>query len=188
MKDRKGRLRTEGTARADNERIKRYVAKYTINPARALGIDHHVGSIEPGKLADLVLWVPAFFGVKPLMVIKSGFVVWSVMGDAAGCIFPTEPVLQRPMWGAVGDAPSELGVFFASSLALQADVPRKLGLRRRMLPIMSTRSLGKRDMLHNDTCPEIIVDPSTHEVYADGELLACEPATSVPLSRRYLLR
>src|SRR5258705_12552407 len=112
MKDRRGRLPAETTARADNERIKRYVAKYTINPARALGIDHHVGSIEPGKLADLVLWVPAFFGVKPLMVIKSGFVVWSVMGDAAGCIFPTGPVLQRPIWGAVGDAPSEPGVFF----------------------------------------------------------------------------
>ena len=135
-----------------------------------------------------MLWVPAFFGVKPLMVIKSGFVVWAAMGDASGCIFPTEPVVQRPMWGAVGDAPSGLGVFFASSLALQADVPRKLGLRRRMLPIMSTRSLGKRDMLHNDACPEIVVDPSTHEVYADGELLACEPAASVPLSRRYLLR
>jgi len=188
MKDRRGRLPAETTARADNERIKRYVAKYTINPARALGIDPYVGSIEPGKMADLVLWVPAFFGVKPLMVIKSGFVVWSAMGDASGCIFPTEPVVQRPMWGAVGDAPSRLGAFFASALALEADVPRKLGLRRRMLPIVSTRSLGKRDMLHNDACPDIVVDPSTHEVYADGQLLVCEPAASVPLSRRYLLR
>src|SRR5262245_24016671 len=183
MKDRKGRLGTERTARADNERIKRYVAKYTINPARALGIDQHVGSIEPGQLADLVLWTPAFFGAKPQMVIKSGFVVWSVMGDASGCIYPTEPVVQRPMWGAVGDAPSALGAFFASALALQADVPHTLGLRRRMVPIKSTRSLGKRDMLHNDACPEITVDASTHEVYADGELLTCEPATSVPLSR-----
>src|SRR5260370_15442411 len=123
-------------------------------------------------MADLVLWVPAFFGVKPLMVIKSGFVVWSVMGDASGCIFPTEPVVQRPMWGAVGDAPSALGAFFASALALQADVPRKLGLRRRMLPIASTRSLGQRDMLHNDSCPDRIVDPRTHQADAPGDRLA----------------
>jgi urease subunit alpha len=188
MKDRKGRLAAETTARADNERIKRYLAKYTINPARALGIDRYVGSIESGKMADLVLWAPAFFGAKPLMVIKSGFVVWAAMGDASGCIYPTEPVVQRPMWGAMGDAPSALGAFFASTLALQADVPRKLGLRRRMLPITNTRSLGKRDMLHNTACPEIVVDPSTHEVYADGELLMCDPATAVPLSRRYFLR
>jgi len=188
MKDQRGRLPSETTARADNERIKRYVAKYTINPARALGIDGYVGSVERGKMADLVLWNPAFFGVKPLMVIKSGFVVWSVMGDASGCIFPTEPIIQRPMWGAVGSAPAALSAVFASSLALAADVPRKLGLVKPMLPIRSTRSLGKHDMLHNDACPAIAVDPQTHEVYADGELLTCEPAAVVPLARRYLLR
>jgi urease subunit alpha len=188
MKNQRGRLPHEKTARADNERIKRYVAKYTLNAARVVGIDHCVGSIEPGKMADLVLWFPAFFGAKPLMVIKGGFVAWSAMGDPSGCVFPTEPVIQRPMWGAVGSAPLALSAIFASSLAIQADVARKLQLRKPMLPIRSTRALTKRDMLHNDACPEITVNAQTHEVYADGELLVCEPATEVPLAQRYFLR
>jgi urease subunit alpha len=188
MKDQRGRLASEKTARADNERIKRYVAKYTLNAARVMGIDQYVGSIEPGKMADLVLWMPAFFGAKPLMVIKSGFVAWSAMGDAAGCVFPTEPIIQRPMWGAVGSAPSALSAIFASSLAFDADIPRKLQLQKPMLQIRSTRSLTKRDMLYNDACPKVEVNPQTHDVYADGELLTCGPATVVPLAQRYFLR
>ena len=188
MKDQRGRVPHEKTARADNERIKRYVAKYTLNAARIMGIDHYIGSIEPGKMADLVLWIPAFFGAKPLLVIKSGFVAWSAMGDPSGSTLPTEPVIQRPMWGAVGSAPSALSAIFVSSLAIQADVARKLQLRKPMLPIRSTRALTKRDMLHNDACPEITVNAQTHEVYADGELLMCEPATEVPLAQRYFLR
>ncbi|MGE0822213.1 MAG: urease subunit alpha [Candidatus Binatia bacterium] len=188
MKDQRGRLPQEKTARADNERIKRYIAKYTINAARVMGIDHYVGSLEPGKFADLVLWAPAFFGAKPLMTIKGGFVTWAAAGDAAGCVVSTEPVIQRPMWGALGRAPSALSVFFASRLALDADIPRKLGLTKPMLAIRNTRALTKRDMLHNDACPQITVNPHTHEVYADGELLTCEPATVVPLAQRYFLR
>lgn len=188
MKDQRGRLPTEKTPRADNERIKRYIAKYTINPARAMGIDHYVGSLEAGKMADLVLWGAAFFGAKPLMVMKGGFMAWSIMGDASGCIFPVEPIIQRPMWGAVGSAPSALSAIFASSLALEADIPRKLELHKPMLPIRNTRAVGKGNMLHNDACPDITVNPHTHEVYADGELLTCEPADEVPLARRYFLR
>ena len=188
MKDQRGRLASEKTARADNERIKRYVAKYTLNAARVMGIDQYVGSIEAGKMADLVLWMPAFFGAKPLKVIKGGFVVWSAMGDAAGCVDSTEPIIQRPMWGAVGSAPSVLSAIFASSLAFDFDIPRKLGLQKPMLQIRSTRSLTKRDMLHNDACPKIEVNPHTHDVYADGELLTCEPAVVVPLAQRYFLR
>ena len=188
MKDRTGRLPEETTARADNERIKRYVAKYTINPAIAAGIDGHVGSIEAGKMADIVLWQRHSFGIKPWMVLKSGFIVWSAMGDGNASQIDSQPIIQRPMWGAMGLSPSELGVTFASRLALDADVPRKLRLRKRMLPIRSVRKLGKRDMVRNAALPHIEVDPQTFEVRADGRLLMCEPAKVVPLCRRYLLR
>lgn len=188
MKQRVGRLPEERTARADNERIKRYVAKYTINPARAVGIDDHVGSIEPGKLADLVLWPRASFGIKPWLVIKSGFVAWAAMGDGNGSIDMTEPVFQRPMWGALGSARWHLGVTFASRLAIEADVRRKLGVQKAMLPIKNIRGITKRDMLHNDAMPQIEVDSRTFEVRVDGERLTCEPARHVPLCRKYLLR
>jgi urease subunit alpha len=188
MKQRVGRLPEERTARADNERIKRYVAKYTINPARAVGIDDHVGSIEPGKLADLVLWPRASFGIKPWLVIKSGFVAWAAMGDGNGSIDMTEPVFQRPMWGALGSARWHLGVTFASRLAIEADVRRKLGVQKAMLPIKNIRGITKRDMLHNDAMPRIEVDSRTFEVRVDGERLSCEPARHVPLCRKYLLR
>jgi urease subunit alpha len=188
MKDRVGRLAEETTARADNARIKRYVAKYTINPAIAVGIDDHVGSIAPGKLADLVIWPRASFGIKPWMVLKSGFVVWAAMGDGNGSLPLCEPIIHRPMWGQLGSAPGHLGVVFASKLAVEADVGRRLGLVKRMVQIKSVRTLQKSNMIHNTARPHIEVDPQTFEVRADGRLLMCPPADRVPLSRRYMLR
>jgi urease subunit alpha len=188
MKDRVGRLPEEKTARADNERIKRYIAKLTINPATAVGIDHMVGSIEPGKMADLVLWPRASFGIKPYMVIKNGFVVWAAMGDGNGSLGLSEPMIQKRMWGALGTAPQRLGVNFMSKLAMEADVTRKLGLGRDPVQIKNVRMLRKMDMLHNAATPHVEVDPQTFEVRADGKLLMCPPATEVPLARRYMLR
>jgi urease subunit alpha len=188
MKDRTGRLPGEKTAKADNERIKRYIAKCTINPARAAGIDKYVGSIEPGKMADLVIWPRASFGIKPFLVIKGGFVTWSAMGDANGSIFMTEPMVQRPMWGALGRAKNALSATFVSKLAIENNLQRKLDVQKPMLPISSVRQLGKKDMLHNDALPVITIDPQTFKVYADGKLLHVEPATNVPLSRKYMLR
>jgi urease subunit alpha len=188
MRDRTGRLPQETTARADNERIKRYIAKYTINPAIAAGIDPYVGSIEPGKMADLVIWPRASFGIKPFLVIKAGFVVWSIMGDGNGSIFMAEPMVQRPMWGALGRAKHSLSATFVSRLALDNDLPRKLDVQKPMLPIRSVRALRKQDMVRNDALPRIEVDPQTFEIRADGRRLHVEPATRVPLGRKYLLR
>lgn len=188
MKQRIGPLPEETTARADNERIKRYIAKLTINPAIAVGIDAHVGSVEVGKMADLVLWPRASFGIKPYMVIKSGFIVWAAMGDGNGSLGVAEPMVQKRMWGALGAAPQHLGVNFVSKLAEQADVGRKLGLVKRMLPIKNVRKLRKADMVRNDATPAVEVDPQTFEVRADGKLLMCPPAVKVPLARRYMLR
>jgi urease subunit alpha len=188
MKERLGRLEGELTARADNERIKRYVAKYTINPARAVGIDTHVGSLERGKIADIVLWPRHSFGIKPWLVIKGGFVVWSAMGDPSASHINSEPVIQRPMWGALGSSRWTLGVTFVSRLAMQQDVRGKLRAQKQMVQIRNVRGLSKRDMLHNDAMPQIDVDPRTFQVFADGKLLQCEPAKRVPLNRKYLLR
>ena len=188
MKQRIGRLPEETTARADNERIKRYIAKLTINPAIAVGIDHHVGSVEVGKMADLVLWPRASFGIKPYMVIKNGFIAWAAMGDGNGSLGLAEPMIQKRMWGALGAAPQHLGVNFVSKLAEQADVGRKLGLGKRMVPIKNVRKLRKADMVRNDARPVVEVDPQTFEVRADGKLLMCPPAVKVPLARRYMLR
>jgi urease subunit alpha len=188
MKDRVGRLAAETTSRADNERIKRYVAKYTINPARAAGIDGYVGSIEPGKMADLVIWPRASFGIKPFQIIKGGFVTWSAMGDGNGSIYLSEPMIQRPMWGALGRAKNWLSATFVSQLALDNDVARKLDVQKPMLPITSVRKLSKKDMVRNDALPDIQVDSHTFDVYADGKLLSVEPATRVPLCRKFLLR
>ncbi|MFC3226230.1 urease subunit alpha [Marinibaculum pumilum] len=188
MKARIGRLPEEKTKRADNERIKRYIAKLTINPARAVGIDDHVGSLEPGKMADVVLWPRASFGIKPWMVIKSGFVAWAAMGDGNGSTINAEPIVQRPMWGGIGTAKHHLGVTFVSKLAIEADTRRKLGVQKRFVQIKSVRNLSKRDMLHNDLMPAIEVDPQSFEVRADGKLLMCEPATEVPFYQKYMLR
>jgi urease subunit alpha len=169
----------------DNQRIKRYVAKYTINPAIAHGIAAEVGSIEPGKLADLVLWNPAFFGVKPEMVIKGGFIAWSVMGDANASIPTPQPVLYRPMFGSFGAAPQGIAATFISGASLPN--VEKLGLGKRLVPVQNCRKIGKADMLHNSATPHIEVDPETYEVHADGELLTCEPASILPLAQRYFL-
>lgn len=188
MKERVGRLPEERTARADNERIRRYVAKLTVNPAIAAGIDAHVGSIAPGRMADLVLWPFAFFGAKPATVIKSGTIVWSSMGDGNGSFVGSEPMIHRPMWGSLGSVKHRLGVTFVSRLAVQAGTADRLGCLKSFVPIASVRSLRKSDMRRNDALPRIEVDPQTFEVRADGRLLSCDPAREVPMSRRYFLR
>ena len=188
MRDRLGRLPEEKTARADNERILRYLAKLTINPAIAAGIDAHVGSIEPGKMADLVFWRRDHFGAKPQIVVKMGEIVWYPMGDGNGSFIGAEPLIHRPMWGALGTAKHKIGVTFASRLAVEAGVADRLGLQKDILPITSVRKLGKEDMVRNDACPDIQVDPRTFEVRADGQLLMHEPVTKVPLARSHFLR
>jgi urease subunit alpha len=169
----------------DNTRVKRYVSKYTINPAIAHGIAHETGSIEPGKLADLVIWHPAFFGVKPEMVIKCGFIAWSVMGDANASIPTPQPVLYRPMFGSYGGATQAISVTFVSGASLPQ--VERLGLRKRSVAVANCRKIGKADMVHNSATPHIEVDAETYEVRADGELLTCEPASVLPLAQRYFL-
>lgn len=188
MKDRRGRLPEERTATADNERIKRYIAKLTTNPAVAVGIDSHVGSVEPGLLGDLVLWPFASFGVKPSYVLKSGMVVWATMGDAAGSLFLTEPLVQRMMWGGRGDAKKRVSAIFASSLVTESGALDQLELKKPVYQITSTRHLRKSDLIHNDALPEVHVDPRTFDVTVDGETLTVESTESLPLNRRYLLR
>jgi len=186
MKVQRGPLAGDST-RNDNARVKRYVAKYTINPAITHGVASHVGSIEPGKLADLVLWRPAFFGVKPEIVVKGGFIAWSVMGDANASIPTPQPVFYRPMFGSFGRAIGSTGLAFVSKAALEADVPRKIGLAKQAVAVKNCRRIGKPDMIHNSATPKLEVDPETYEVRADGELLTCEPASVLPLAQRYFL-
>ena len=188
MKDQRGRYPEETTARGDNERIRRYIAKYTINAARTFGIAGHVGSIEPGKMADLVVWAPSHFGIKPAAVYKSGFIAWAGVGDGAACLSSCEPVVHRSQWGAFGSAAAAIGANFVHPLALEAKVAERLGLAKPLLALSGTRSLGKSDMLHNDACPDIRVDPQTFDVFVDGVLTACEPAEKLYLTRKYLLR
>jgi len=184
MKVQRGALAGD-SARNDNTRVKRYVAKYTINPAIAHGVSHEVGSVEPGKLADLVLWSPAFFGVKPDLILKGGFIAWSVMGDANASIPTPQPVLYRPMFGSFGRAMSQMSALFISP----ASLPRvqTLGIAKQLVPVRKCRQVGKADMVNNSATPRIEVDPETYEVRADGELLTCEPATVLPLAQRYFL-
>ncbi len=186
MKQQRGAL--AGDAAADNARAKRYVAKYTINPAIAHGIAHEVGSVEPGKLADLVLWSPAFFGVKPDLVVKGGAIVQAMMGDPNASIPTPQPVHSRPMFGALGGALAATCVTFVSAAALEDGIGARLGLRRRLDAVRDTRGgIGKRSMIHNDATPVIEVDPETYEVRADGVLLTCEPAEVLPMAQRYHL-
>lgn len=186
MKRERGALQGDSKL-SDNQRAKRYVAKYTINPAITHGVSEHVGSIEEGKIADLVLWSPAFFGVKPEMVLKSGFIVRSLMGDANASIPTPQPVIYRPMYAAIGKALQKSSVTFISQAAYDDKVHEKLGLEKRVLPVGGIRKLTKRDMKLNSETPEITVDPQTYEVKVNGELLISEPATELPMSQRYFL-
>jgi urease subunit alpha len=186
MKVQRGPL-PQDSERNDNFRVKRYVAKYTINPAITHGVAQHIGSIEPGKLADIVLWRPALFGVKPEMIVKGGFISWSAMGDANASIPTPQPVLYRPMFGSFGGATAATSLTFTSKAALEADLPTKLGLRKQAVAVENCRAIGKVDMIHNAETPTIEVDPETYEVRADGQLLTCEPAEVLPLAQRYFL-
>ncbi|WP_191082664.1 urease subunit alpha [Roseococcus microcysteis] len=187
MKVQRGRL-PEETGENDNFRARRYIAKYTINPALAQGIAQHVGSVEVGKLADLVLWSPAFFGVKPDMVIKGGSIAMAPMGDPNASIPTPQPVHYRPMFGSFGRAMTLGSVTFVSGAALDADVGRALGLQRPLLAVGNTRGgISKRDMVLNGATPRMEVNPETYEVRADGELLICEPAKVLPMAQRYFL-
>jgi urease subunit alpha len=186
MKLQRGAL-AQDSERHDNFRARRYIAKYTINPAIAHGIAHEVGSVEVGKLADLVLWRPAFFGVKPAMIIKGGMIVAAPMGDPNASIPTPQPVHYRRMFGALGGARTATSVSFVSQVALQSDLGARLGLRKRLVPVMGTRTLRKSDMVLNDYLPQIEVDAQTYEVRADGQLLTCEPASVLPLAQRYFL-
>ncbi len=186
MKRQRGPLPGEKSG-SDNVRVRRYVAKFTINPAIAHGIAHEVGSVEAGKLADLVLWKPAFFGVKPEMVVKGGMIAWSVMGDANASIPTPQPVIYRPMFGSYGGALHSTSLTFFSKAALKAGIPGKLGLKKTAVAVNRCRGLTKRDMVNNDALPRIEVDPDTYEVRADGQLLTCEAAQVLPMAQRYYL-
>jgi urease subunit alpha len=185
MKVQRGPLEGD-SARSDNARVKRYVAKYTINPAIAHGISHAVGSLEPGKIADIVLWRPGFFGVKPSMVLKGGMIAASLMGDPNASIPTPQPVHYRPMFGAFGGGLKK-SFTFVSQAAFDAGIARQLGLAKTVIPVRNTRGLRKRDMVHNGATPHMEVDPETYEVRADGRLLVCEPAAVLPLAQRYFL-
>ena len=186
MKVQRGRLPGE-QGQNDNLRIRRYIAKYTINPAIAQGIAEHVGSLEVGKLADLVMWSPAFFGVKPEMVLKAGTIAMAPMGDPNASIPTPQPVHYRPMFGGFGRAMQASAITFVSGVALERDLAGQLGLNRTLLPVRNTRNIGKKDMVLNDALPRIQIDPETYEVRADGELLICEPAQTLPMAQRYFL-
>jgi urease subunit alpha len=177
----------ENSDRNDNFRAKRYIAKYTINPAITHGIAHYVGSIEEGKIADLCLWKPAFFGIKPEMVIKGGAIAWAQMGDANASIPTPQPVYMRPMFGSYGGMVGKTALTFVSQAAHQDGIGGRLGLKKQVVPVANTRQLSKHDMKLNDLLPQLAVDAETYEVRANGELLTCEPATVLPMAQRYFL-
>ncbi len=186
MKEQRGALPQDG-ARNDNFRVRRYVAKYTINPALTHGIAHEVGSLEPGKLADIVLWRPAFFGAKAALIIKGGMIVAAPMGDANASIPTPQPVHFRPMFGTLGGAREATSLSFVSRAGLESGMAQKLGLKKGLAAVRNTRSVRKKDLIHNDYQPHIEVDSQTYEVRADGQLLRCEPASVLPLAQRYFL-
>jgi urease subunit alpha len=186
MKQQRGFL--PGDSGNDNLRAKRYVAKYTINPAIAQGISHEVGSIEIGKRADIVIWNPAFFGVKPEMVLLGGSIAAAPMGDPNASIPTPQPVHYRPMFASFGKLRTNSSVTFVSQAALASGLKERLGTAKNMIPVRNTRGgIGKKDMIHNSALLKIDVDPETYEVRGDGELLVCEPATSLPMAQRYFL-
>ena len=185
MKRQRGALPGDGAA--DNARAKRYIAKYTINPAIAHGVSKHIGSIEPGKLADLVLWTPAFFGVKPDLVIKGGIIAAAAMGDPNASIPTPQPVHYRPMFGAYGAARTGSCLTFVSSASLAKGLQSKLRTQRQLVAVENTRKISKKDMVHNDATPKIVIDAETYAVTADGVPLVCEPADVLPMAQRYFL-
>jgi len=188
MKAERGSLPEDAGSGHDNTRIKRYMAKLTINPARIYGIDHEVGSLEVGKLADIVLWEPKFFGIKPEVIFEGGFPAWSVMGESNASLMTCEPLLYRPQWGAYGPAAQDLAVTFCAGAGIEAGVAERWRLNKRLVATRDTRNLTKRDLLLNDALPQITVDPETYRVEVDGELCTCSPMTSVPLGQLYVLK
>jgi urease subunit alpha len=188
MKTQFGKLTGPSHAAADNFRVLRYLAKYTINPAITHGIAHVVGSLEVGKHADLVIFKPALFGVKPEMILKGGFIAWANMGDPNASIPTPQPTFYRPQWGAAGKALGRTCLTFVSEASLHSKTgPRQLGLNRQLVAVQHCRKIGKKDMVLNDALPKIEVDPETYTVKADGEHLTCEPAKVLPLAQRYFL-
>ncbi len=186
MKKMSGRL-TEETGDNDNLRIKRYLSKLTINPAITHGISDYVGSLESGKLADIVIWLPEFFGVKPKLVLKGGFIAYSVMGDPNASIPTPEPVYYRPMFGAMGKAMYTTSVTFTSKLAIRNGLSKKLGLKKKLLPVKNCRNIGKKNMLYNNSTPKIEIDPETYKVMVDGKLATIEPSQKLSMARLYHL-
>jgi len=186
MKKMAGRLEEEKNDN-DNLRVKRYLAKLTINPAITHGISDYVGSLEVGKLADIVIWTPPFFGIKPKLIIKGGFIAYSLMGDPNASIPTPEPVYYRPMFGAIGAAKYSTSVTFTSKLAIRNGIAKKLGLRKKLLPVKNCRKIGKKDMKYNNLTPKIEIDPETYEVKVDGKLATTEPAENLSLARLYNL-
>jgi urease subunit alpha len=185
MKARRGSHSGDGLA--DNHRARRYIAKYTICPAVAHGLDGEIGSVTPGKLADLVLWHPAFFGVRPHVVVKGGMIAWAAMGDANASIPTPEPVLPRPMFGATPAVAAASSLAFVAPTAIEAGLPDRLALGRPIVPVADVRGVTKADLPHNDTRPDIRVDPDSFTVSIDGEVIAPDPARELPMSQRYFL-
>jgi urease subunit alpha len=188
MKKQRGSLPQDKGKDNDNFRVKRYIAKYTINPAIAHGVSKLIGSVEKGKLADLVLWSPAFFGVKPDCIVKGGTIVAAPMGDPNASIPTPQPVHYQPMFGAFGKARTASSVVFTSKAAVTGGLAKKLGIEKKLYAVQNTRSkISKKSMIHNDATPNIEVDPETYEVRADGELLTCPPAEVLPMAQRYFM-
>jgi urease subunit alpha len=185
MKRRRGTL--PGDGRADNLRARRYIAKYTINPAIAHGMEREIGSVEVGKLADLVLWEPKFFGVRPHVVLKGGFAAWAAMGDANASIPTPQPVLARPMFGASPSVAVASSLHFVAPEAVDSGVKERLGIARDLVPVSNTRKRTKTDMVLNDALPDVRVDPDSFAVHVDGELIEPQPVSELPMSQRYFL-
>jgi urease subunit alpha len=177
----------EANPRNDNWRVKRYIAKYTINPPLAHGMAHEIGSVEVGKWADLVVWKPAFFGVKPALVLKGGTIALAAMGDPNASIPTPQPVHYRPMFGSYGSSMTQSNITFVSKSALALDVKEKFALKKQVMAVHGIRQIGKKDMVHNDFAPTMQIDAQTYEVRANGELLTCEAATVLPMAQRYFL-